>query len=185
MQKHIIGGIAVLGVAGAGLFVAAQHALRHPDSLMGRCATMVYHLGDPWFSAGPDGKATRTTAEQGDPGDRVVLRPPVVFLEAIEPLVLEAADQEAALPRLSPEIAAAIERLRSEEENEAPLKSFDTFTLTARMPYADEEVEVLPFPQIVHVETEITLPGTYGFFIVPPWQAMLDRLMEAVRMSGN
>ena len=33
-------------------------------------------------------------------------------------------------------------------------------------------------------ERETYLPGVYGFF-VPPWQALLERLVDSLRMSGN
>ncbi len=185
MRKLMLFGAALLLAVGWGFYTAGQHALRHPESFLGRCATVVYHLGDPWF-ASRRVKSSPTNGTEVDAELDIAAGPRAVLLEPIEPIVVEASDAEPPLsqPRLPPEIAAAIERLRAAEESE-PAKAFDVFTLTSRMPYADEGPEVLPIPQIAEADQEINLPGTYGFFILPPLQPVLDRLMEAVRMSGN
>lgn len=174
---------AVLLMVGT-LLVASQHAARHPDSFVGRCAMAIYHVWDPQIIVRGEVRPSQQVAlavMRTDPSG-----PTAPAAEPIEPIVVVPTDQEPplAVPRLSPEVAAAIERLRSEEESETPPVPFD-IPRALRMPEADEEVEVLPepTPDAPATETEAELPGTYGFFVLPSscWQTVCDKVMDSIR----
>ncbi len=122
MHKYLWSGTLGIVVAGTSLYVAAQHAARYPHSFVGRCAMTVYHMWDPLLAPSDEDKPVGQVAQAEAPV-RVQIS---AVAEPIEPIVVEPTDQEPplALPRLSPEIAAAIERLRGEEESEAPPKAF-------------------------------------------------------------
>ena len=173
MRFYLKTGTLAVVLAGVGLFLAARYGARHPHSFAGRCAATVYHMWDPMFApataeapAAPEDRANEAKA----PG--LVRANPSA--EPIEPIVLEPTDQEPPLatPSLSPEIAAAIERLRAEEESEAPPKAFANPSQTLRMPYADEDVDL---PIILGVARALGASNPCGALLIPPigWQEML------------
>ncbi len=178
----------VLLVTGA-LFTIARHAARQPDSLVGRCALAAYHVWDPTPLRCEAPVQQAAIVPQTPAPAQLPVGKFTPDLEAVEPIVVEATEQEPplAFPRLSPEIAAALERLRGEEESEAPPQPFDGSTVAPRMPYADEEaaVESLPYPDVAtedDSETDTDLPGTTGFFFLPPafWQKVCDHVMDSL-----
>jgi hypothetical protein len=145
MRNLIWTGTALVLVIGAGFFVLARHAARHPTSLVARCSVAIYRMCDALLTPRGDAKPAGGIVQAPEPSAPVTVAP---AQEVIEPIVIEPTDQEPplAIPRLSPEIAAAIERLRAEEDSEAPPEAFDGPGSAPRMPYADEDVETLPFP---------------------------------------
>lgn len=194
MRKLIWCGTLMVLLVGASLFVAAQHAARHPDSFVGRCAMTIYHICDPLAATCSAPKPAGDVAQAApQPVPHAVPVKPTPRAEVVEPIMVEPTEQEPplAFPRLSPEIAAAIERLRSEEESEAPPQAFEDRGQVLRMPYADEEGEVLPAPNeepvTGNLEIDADLPGTYGFFFLPPscWQMVLEKVMDSIRQYGE
>jgi hypothetical protein len=187
MRNLIWSGTALVLLAGAGMFVAGQHAVRHPDSFLGRCATTLYHMCDAALVPPGAPKTAEDLAQA--PLEPPTMSRSVPAPEVMETIVVEETDSEPppGSPRLSPEVAAAIERLRSEEESEAPPRAFDGPVLY--MPYADEDVQVAPASAAAPVllEPEVSLPGSHGFFILPPgcWQMVLDKVMASLLRHGQ
>jgi hypothetical protein len=192
MRNLIWSSAALVLVLGAGLFMAARHAARHPDSAVARLSMTVYRLCDallaPRMATKPAEEVAQAT--QATPITPTLSDPAT---EPVEPIIIEPTDQEPPLgiPRLSPEVAAAIERLRSEEESEDPPQPFDGPGFAPRMPYADE-VEVLPLPTPDpangHADQGGSQPESGGFFFLPSisweqsiWQTFLDKAVEALR----
>jgi len=181
-------------VIGAGIFVAAQHAARHPDSFVGRCAMAIYHTWAPLIAPEEETPLVKIAqVPQASPPPTMVAKilPPQ---EIIEPIAVEPTEQEPPLdfPRLSPEVAAAIERLRTEEEeSEPPPQVFEGLRATIRMPYADGEGEVLPALTTdrskAGLELETNRTGNFGLFFMPPacWQTVFDTVVKAFNMYGQ
>jgi hypothetical protein len=176
MRNYLWSGTLVL-LVGVGLYVAAQHAARYPHSFVGRCAMTIYHMWDPLLAPADDDPPHPSLA-QADPSKSPprVQAPPSA--EPIEPIVVEPTDQEPplALPRLSPEIAAAIERLRGEEESEAPPKAFDSPGRILRMPYADEGMDTA-----LGLARALAISAPCGCFLLPPtcWQTILKGCLHS------
>jgi hypothetical protein len=180
-------------VVGVGLFMAGRHAARDPDSAVARLSVAVYRLCDTLLAPRTDAKPAEQVAQVSQPAPKAPTRIEPVA-EPVEPIIVEPTDHEPPLfiPRLSPEVAAAIERLRSEEESEEPPQPFDGSGFALHMPYADE-VEVLPLPtpdsagsDAEQGDAEPSENG--GFFLVPSipwessiWQMLLDKAMETLR----
>jgi hypothetical protein len=187
MRKMICGGAVLAALVGASMYVAAQHAARCPDSFVGRCARTIYHMWDPMFAPRRDAKPEGAVAAAPVPAAPMVAAQPAP--EIVEPIVIEPTDQEPplAFPQLSPEIAAAIERLRGDEESEAPPKAFDAPARPLYMPYADEGPELVPpptrEPMPMGGDIDINLPGPMGlmFLPTPGWQALVEKAMEAIQ----
>jgi hypothetical protein len=187
MRNLIWAGAAVALVIVAGFLVAVRHAARHPDSLLMRCSLAVYHLCDDLLAPRRTVKDVEEIA-QARPARPVAEAQPAPAGEVIEPIVIEPTDQEPplAIPRLSPEIAAAIERLRSDEESETPPLGIDVPARALRMPYADEDVEVLPVPARDEPEDPAVSDAWQSelgqFLLLAPscWRTVVDKLMEAL-----
>ena len=181
MRNLVWSGTAMVFLLGAGLFVAAQHAARYPHSFVGRCAMTIYHMWDPLLAPAGDDQQRAAIAQAGnrEAPPRAKATP---IAEPIEPIVVEPTEKEPplALPRLSPEIAAAIERLRGEEESEAPPQAFDNPVQSLRMPYADEETSLPTTALTSALANMLDMPGTCGFFFLPPscWQTLFDNLPQ-------
>ncbi len=168
-------------LVGVGMFLGAQHAAHYPNSWVGRCARTVYHMWDPMFT--PD----------NGPGPAVAVihvpkTTPSRKQEVVEPIVIIPTEEEPplALPRLSPEIVAAIERLRGEEESEAPPRPFDRPSQILHMPYAEEESELLPFPSADPVMPVASMAGC-NFLFLPAsyWDAMVAKVMDVLNQYAE
>jgi hypothetical protein len=199
MRNLVWSSTALVVLIGAGFFISAQHAVRFPDSLAGRCVTAIYQMCDPLLTSGGQKQAkskaasnrpamvivkAEATAEKGN-----VIAPTAVELaDAVEPIIVAPTEQEPplAFPMLSLELSAAIERLRGEEESETAPKAFDSPRLAKlHMPYADEETQVLPALTVNFggEAFEMNLPGSRAFYFLPPtwWPEVFSKAMGATR----
>jgi hypothetical protein len=189
MRNLIWTGTALVLVIGASFFMAARHAARHPDSFVARYSMAIYHMCDAFLAPGGGARPVEEIAQAPETAPATPLRS-APAAEIIEPIVVEPTDQEPplALPRLAPEIAAAIERLRDDEESEAPRQAFDGPGQAPRMPYADEEVEVLPLPTLNPAvgPWDTYLPQSGGLSFLPAsWQMVLDKVMESLHQHRD
>jgi hypothetical protein len=193
MRNLIVSGTAMVLVIGACFFVAAQHAARHPDSFVGRCAMTIFHMWEPLMvpqEEAPELKIAQAPQESPSPTVAAKIMPPQ---DIIEPIAVEPTEQEPPLdfPRLSPEVAAAIERLRSDEESEPPPQVFEGLRATLRMPYADGETEALPALTTDRsngsLVTENHRSGNFGFFFMPNecWQAVFETVVKSLNLYGK
>jgi hypothetical protein len=178
MRNYLLSGTLLVVLVGAGLYVAAQHAARFPHSFVGRCAMTIYHMWDPLLAPADDTPPRPALAQAVERKAPLRVQAPP-SAEPIEPIVVEPTEEEPplALPRLSPEIAAAIERLRGEEESEAPPKAFDSPGPILHMPYANEDTDL---PIAFGVARALTLSAPYGCFLLPPtcWQTILKGCIQ-------
>jgi hypothetical protein len=182
MRNWIWSGTAMVALVAVGMFLGAQHAARYPNSLVGRCARAVFNIVD----SAPEQPEPQTNALVAE----VSTLPQVGSINipgpVVEPIVVSTTEDEPPLvtPRLSPEIVAAIERLRGEEESEAPPRSFDAPGQTLRMPYADESTETLPQPKNAPriLDREDDGPTGAGFLFMPRtyWREFMDEVINTV-----
>lgn len=140
MRKWFWTGEAFVALAMAGTYMAADHAVRYPDSFLGRCAHTFRNLA-PVFGAGQDTKPATTVAQQ--PACKPA---PAPEPEAFEPLNVETWEPaEITLPGLT-----LPPPLPSFEESDAPIPAMplavEDENMTGRcMPYADQDEEELDF----------------------------------------
>lgn len=165
MRIYLWSGTVAVLLVGTGIFMAARYAAGHPHSFAGRCAMTIYHMWEPLFAPPEDDPPAAAIVHAGDKKAPVIAHAQPAA-EPIEPIVIEPTDQEPplAVPSLSPEIAAALERLRAEEESEAPPKAFGSPSRTLRMPYADEEMDL---PIVLGVARALGASNPCGCFWAP------------------
>jgi hypothetical protein len=185
MRKVVWSGVAMVILACGGAFMGAQHAARYPNSFVGRCAMRVYRLWDPLIAAPADSRQAKVLLPSGQTQTANVPAPikSVPLPEVVETIIIHPTEEEPplALPRLAPEVIAAIERMRSEEESEAPPQPFDGRGPLHRMPYADEDIEMLPMPKADGPgdSLHLCLPGSFFFVPTSCWQTVIGRMMDS------
>lgn len=189
-MRKMIWCTAILGVvATAGVYVAARHAAQTPDCFLGRCLTSL--VGKREIKAAPvavaPGTARTCILGEGAHGPQTAVRrchPP----EVTEPIVVEPAAPEPLTlpPALSPEITAAIERIRAAEEGESHLPMAFLNDNLLRMPLADEEE--LPQPRSLmglDIAIELDLHQGLGLFFFPTacWKTTAELVLDIFRDS--
>ena len=202
MRKLIWSGTALVLLAVTGMFVAAHHAARNPDSFLGRCALTLYQFCSPTTTLTCCNDSPAEVAEPVECVPAPVLRLPLPIVDPIEPIMVEPSELEPPLgrPVLPPEVVAALQRLREAEESELPpdTQPFDAGSHTLRMPYADEDdVEVFPLPARLDSaagcglafrcckNSDSGLSGCLtgcGLFFVPSacWETAFGKVMEII-----
>jgi hypothetical protein len=189
MRKAVWSGIAMVILVCGGAYMGAQHAAHYPNSFVGRSAMRVYRLWDPLFAPPADTRQAKaiTPAEQVQAPTPTIR--PIPLPDVVETIVIHPTEDEPplALPRLAPEIIAAIERMRSEEESEAPPQPFDGRGAVQRMPYADEDLEMLPMPKADSAvdSWHLCLPGSFFFVPTSYWQTALGQMMDSFFRAGQ
>ena len=93
MRNLIWTSTALVLVIGAGFFMLAQHAARHPASFVARCSVTIYRMCDALLTPRGDPKPEVEIAQthQTPPAPMPEAAPAA---EVIEPIVVEPTDQE-------------------------------------------------------------------------------------------